>query len=220
ERVRRRRRGGGRLRSASADLRARPRPLHVVLDRRDRRRHPGRGSACPRRRVGRARGRGPDGSRDRDRGKPVAEVAPAAVRAVRAGAPRASVPEVRAADTAPHRVVGRGGPMTATREQVLLDDGSACELAAPADWNGMLVTQPDLWDSELDRCIQTWLLDHGYATVRHSRDVRKWNVTQGLANEDEAVRRHAERFGEPGRGVVVWGGPMGGLITRLLIEHR
>lgn len=108
--------------------------------------------------------------------------------------------------------------MTIIRET--LADGSDCELTCPDDANGYLITQPDLWFGELDESIQRWLYDHGYATMRHSRDIRKWNVEQGIVNEDEGVRRHAELFGSPSAGTIAWGGSMGGLITRLLIEKR
>ena len=99
-----------------------------------------------------------------------------------------------------------------------LHDGSHCEFTCPPNWNGYLITQPDLWFTTLDEEVQRWLHDHGFASVRHSRDVRQWDVAQGLRNQDEAIRRHAELYGMPSAGIVVWGGSMGGLITRLLIE--
>lgn len=100
----------------------------------------------------------------------------------------------------------------------VLADGSDCEYACPDEWNGWLITQPDLWFTALDEGVQRWLYDHGFASVRHSRDIRQWDVEQGLRNQDEAIRRHEELFGPPAEGIIVWGGSMGGLITRLLIE--
>lgn len=99
-----------------------------------------------------------------------------------------------------------------------LADGSDCELARPDDWNGYLVTQPDLWFDEVNDGIQRWLWNNGFASIRHSRDVRGWNIGQALLNEAESIALFRDRFGAPAKGTVVWGGSMGGLITRLLIE--
>lgn len=108
--------------------------------------------------------------------------------------------------------------MTPQPIRTTLADGSDCELSCPDDWNGYLVTQPDLWFDEVNDGIQRWLWNNGFASIRHSRDVRGWNIEQALHNEAEALALHRERFGAPAKGTVVWGGSMGGLVTRLLIE--
>lgn len=108
--------------------------------------------------------------------------------------------------------------MTLSPILTALDDGTSCELACPEDGNGYLISQPDLWHDALNDAVQTWLWDHGYATIRHSRDIRQWNVEQALRNETEALDAHRARFGRPRKGTIVWGGSMGGLVTRLLIE--
>lgn len=102
---------------------------------------------------------------------------------------------------------------------ITLADGSACELMCPSPWNGYLVSQPDLWEGEIDFAFQDWLAAHGFASVRHTRDVRGWDIGRGVANHHEATAAFEERFGTPERGNIVLGGSMGGLLTRVLIEQ-
>lgn len=108
----------------------------------------------------------------------------------------------------------------ATTLDITLTDGSACELMRPDVWNGYLVSQPDLWDDEIDRAFQSWLAAHGFASVRHTRDVRGWDIGRGVANHHEATAAFADRFGVPSRGDIVVGASMGGLLARILVERN
>jgi pimeloyl-ACP methyl ester carboxylesterase len=115
----------------------------------------------------------------------------------------------------------KGTTMTgsdATIVDIELADGSACELMRPAHWNGYLVSQPDLWRDDIDEAFQAWLAAQGFASVRHTRDIRGWDIGRGLRNHHEATDAFVARFGVPERGNIVMGASMGGLITRLLVE--
>ncbi|TQK17583.1 hypothetical protein FBY40_0060 [Microbacterium sp. SLBN-154] len=108
---------------------------------------------------------------------------------------------------------------SAATEDIELTDGSACELMHPRAWNGYLVSQPDLFDDEIDRAFQSWLAVHGFASVRHTRDVRGWDIERGIANHREATALFRERFGAPPAGEIVLGASMGGLLARILVEQ-
>ena len=107
----------------------------------------------------------------------------------------------------------------ATTLEITLADGSACELMRPENWSGYLVSQPDLWNDEIDLAFQSWLAAHGFASVRHTRDIRGWDIGRGVANHHEATAAFAERFGVPSRGNIVMGASMGGLLARILVER-
>ncbi|GAA4661216.1 hypothetical protein [Amycolatopsis dongchuanensis] len=104
--------------------------------------------------------------------------------------------------------------------EILLDDGSPCELVCPAEWNGYLVSQPDLMNDPVDVAFQSWLAAKGCGSVRHSRDVRGWDLSRGIANHAEAVCAFSDLFGVPPRGTIVMGGSMGGVLARLLVERE
>jgi hypothetical protein len=99
-----------------------------------------------------------------------------------------------------------------------LADGTAWSAAVPASWNGVLVSDADLFDRPEDRGFDAWCLGAGMAIARTSREVTQWCVGRAIDNRAEVHGAIERRFGRPER-VLVTGASLGGLVTRALMEQ-
>lgn len=99
-----------------------------------------------------------------------------------------------------------------------LADGTAWSAAVPESWNGVLVSDADLFGRPEDDAFDAWCLAEGMAVARTSREVTQWSVGRAIDNRAEVHRSVERRFGRPAR-VLATGASLGGLVTRALMEQ-
>jgi hypothetical protein len=91
-----------------------------------------------------------------------------------------------------------------------LANGTRYAMHRPAQWNGVLVMNPDL---EGRPAFNDALHKLGYATGNRARDVTNWQVREGSSDLVQLKALFTDRFSKPTRTIII-GGSLGGLVTR------
>lgn len=93
-----------------------------------------------------------------------------------------------------------------------LANGTRYTMHRPAQWNGVLVLNPDLADGRTN-AFNNALHRLGYATGNRARDITNWQVRDGSSDLVQLKALFADRFAKPTRTIII-GGSLGGLVTR------
>lgn len=101
-----------------------------------------------------------------------------------------------------------------------LPSGTEAEIRRPSRWNGYVFVQPDLWDGPAEQVWEQWLSECGFASVRHSRLTRGWDLLAAQRDDRDARAAFEAQFGTPERGYVAVGASLGALTVRWLLERE